>query len=372
MLSVYGGTNFYIGKRMYRWLSIVFHNMNWILFTAVYLLLIFTVFLGFMPIPSGLRRTINWVSAHWMGVYVYLLMLILLADIVMLLGRLTRVIPAPLPQSVHFFAGVIIILMTTGIISYGKYNAGRFSDISYTIETNKKEPSAGIKIVLVSDLHLGAVNSEKRLPALVQGINKQEPDIVCIAGDIFNDDITSLRNPSEAIRLLKSIKAAYGVYACFGNHDGGKTINEMFSFLEQSGIKLLNDEYAVIDEKLVIIGRLDSSPIGGFGGLKRKDISGITALIDKNLPIVVMDHNPSNIGQYGDEIDLILSGHTHRGQIFPANLVTRAIYTVDYGHYRKTAGSPHVIVTSGAGTWSMPMRIGTNNEIVSILMRGKQ
>lgn len=87
------------------------------------------------------------------------------------------------------------------------------------------------------------------------------------------------------------------------------------------------------------------------------------------MPIVVMEHTPANIEQYGSEIDLVLAGHTHKGQIVPFNLATKAIFTVDYGHYQKDADSPHVIVTSGVSTWSMPMRIGSNNEIVSILLR---
>ena len=153
-----------------------------------------------------------------------------------------------------------------------------------------------------------------------------------------------------------------------GNHDGGRTFTEIVRFLEQSNIKLLNDEYVVINEELVLLGRVDPSPIGGYGELKRKNISEILASIDTNLPIVVMEHTPSNIEQYGKEIDLLLAGHTHKGQIFPFNLVTNAIFTVDYGHYQQDAESPHVIVTSGVGTWAMPMRIGSNNEIVSILL----
>lgn len=87
-----------------------------------------------------------------------------------------------------------------------------------------------------------------------------------------------------------------------------------------------------------------------------------------NIPIVVMDHNPSNIEQYGSEVDLLLSGHTHKGHMFPANLITNAIFVVDYGHYQKDADSPNFIVTSGAGTWWMPMRVGSHSEIVSILL----
>ena len=157
-------------------------------------------------------------------------------------------------------------------------------------------------------LHLGAVNSEKHLESIVQGVNHLEPDIVCIAGDIFNDDYNAIRNPEAAIELLKSITATYGVYACLGNHDGGNTFNEMVSFLEKSNLKLLNDEYVIINERLILFGRVDPTPIGGVEGLKRKDITETIASLDTNMPVVVMDHNPSNIEQYGKEVDLIISG----------------------------------------------------------------
>ena len=303
-----------------------------------------------------------------MGIFVYLLIFFIVADLVILFGSIAKIIPNPMLQSIRFYVGLIVLLLTTGLVSYGMYNANQIKYVSYDIQMKEKTLASDIKIVLISDLHLGAVNSEKHLESIVQGINNLEPDIVCLAGDIFNDDYHAIRNPDKVIDLLKSIKATYGVYASLGNHDGGKTFNEMVRFLEQSNIKLLNDEYVIIDERLVLLGRVDPSPIGGFGELKRKDIMDILASIDTNLPVVVMDHTPSNIEQYAREIDLLLAGHSHRGQIFPFNLITKAIYTVDYGHYQKDTDSPHVIVTSGVGTWAMPMRIGSNSEIVSILL----
>jgi len=100
--------------------------------------------------------------------------------------------------------------------------------------------------------------------------------------------------------------------------------------------------------------------------MKRKAISEFVICEDKTLPVIVLDHNPANIAEYTTEADLILSGHTHKGQIFPANLFTKWMYTVDYGYYQEKEGFPHVIVTSGVGVWGMPMRIGTDCEIVSI------
>jgi len=369
MFSFYGGINYYIARKIYLWLCSFSTNLNVYIYTGTYILLALSMFLAFLPIPSSIKRVFSYISSHWMVIFVYLLLFFLASDLVVLLGRLTNLIPTPIPQSVRFCAGLVVVLLTTGFVSYGLFNANQIKYVSYDIGLKEKTLFPELKIVLISDLHLGAVNSEKNLSNIIQGINNLNPDIVCIAGDIFNDDLNALRNPSGAIDLFKSITPTYGTYACLGNHDGGKTFQEMIHFLEQSNIKLLNDEYVTVDERLVLIGRVDPSPIGGFGGLERKEITDIITSIDTSLPVVVMDHNPSNIKQYGKEVDLILAGHTHQGQIFPGNLITNAIFTVDYGYYRKNSDSPRVIVTSGAGTWGMPMRIGTNNEIVTITLR---
>ena len=369
IIFFYGGTNFYIGRRIFQWLSLLFQNINGTIYAGIYLFIALSLIIGYLPLPSIIKGIMRWIGAHWMGIFVYLLILFFMSDLVILLGTIAKIIPTPMPQNIRFYAGLFAILLTIALVSYGIYNANQIKYASYDIQTKETTFSSDMKIVLIADLHLGAVYSEKHLESIVQGINNLEPDIVLIAGDIFNDDFNALRNPDKAIDLLKSIRGTYGVYACLGNHDGGNTFNEMISFLEQSNIKLLNDEYLIIDERLVLFGRVDPSPIGGFGELKRKDVMEVIASLDTNMPIVVMDHTPSNIEQYGREVDLVVAGHTHRGQIFPFNLITNAVFTVDYGHYQNDNDGAHVIVTSGVSTWGMPMRVGTNNEIVSILLR---
>ena len=89
------------------------------------------------------------------------------------------------------------------------------------------------------------------------------------------------------------------------------------------------------------------------------------------MPLNLMDHTPANTHRYGSVSDLVLSGHTHKGQLFPFNFITNAIFTVDYGHYQRDADSPHFIVTSGVSTWGPPMREGTNNDIARILLQYK-
>lgn len=366
---LYGGANFYIGRKLFQWLKWLWPQMNRTICVVIFVLLASSVIMNFLPLPAPIKEIMSGIGSYWMGVFAYLLLFFLLMDLVLILATTLRIIPTPVPQKIRFYAGLTVMVFMVGFVSYGIYNANQIKHVSYEVQTKETTLSADMKIVLISDLHLGAVNSEKRLESLVEQINQLAPDIVCIAGDIFNDDYYAIKNPERAIQLLNRIAATYGVYGSLGNHDGGQTFDLMIDFLEQSNIKLLNDEYVVIDERLVLFGRLDPSPIGGFGGWVRKEITEMVASLDTNMPVVVMDHTPSNLEQYDERIDLVLSGHTHKGQIFPANLITNAIFEVDYGHYQKDAASPHVIVTSGAGTWGMPMRVGSNNEIVSIYLR---
>ena len=291
-----------------------------------------------------------------------------MADIVLLFVKFVKIISIEKIQYYRFITGIIVLILSISTVCFGLFNANKIKYVSYNVKSNKNL-SQEIKISFIADLHLGDTGSENRLKHIVQGINSQNPDLVCITGDIFNDNYYNIQKPDIAAELLKNIKTKYGVYACFGNHDGGKTINEMIDFLEQSNIKLLNEDHVIIDGRLILIGRLDSFPIRGFGSLKRGNLSDIISKVDINLPIVVMDHNPANIKQYNNDVDLILCGHTHRGQMFPGSLFTRLMFTVDYGHYQKDSDSPHVIVTQGISTWMMPLRIGTNNEIVAVTLR---
>jgi len=303
-----------------------------------------------------------------MGIFMYLILLFFSADILILLGKITYIIQASMLSNIRFYSGLAVVILTAGIVTYGLVNANRIKIIDYEIELNNASLN-DLRIVLISDTHLGDINSEKNLERMVQSINSLNPDIVCITGDIFNDNFNLIRNPDRAISLFRSINATYGVFACLGNHDGGRTLNQMKTFLEDSNIKLLNDEHVVIDGRFALFGRLDASPIGGFGELQRRDISETIASVGVNMPVIVMEHNPSHVKDYGREVNLILAGHTHSGQMFPGNLVTRAMFVVDHGHYQKDIYNPHIIVTSGVSTWRPPMRIGTNNEIVNILVR---
>lgn len=369
LISALAGTGYYLAYRLYQGLATVLTGLRlWPVLVAVGLLMLVLV-LGFgralMPFPTGVKRVLGLISAYCMGVFIYLLLYTVVADLVLLVPRLCK-LSFTSHRLFHGFVTLGVLVLTGVTCLYGFAHARQIQQVSYDVRLEGRQDVSDIKLVMISDLHLGAVGSESRLPAVVSAINAAEPDVVCIAGDFFDTDFSSIQDPEAALATLRELHATYGVYASLGNHDGGETYDQMVEFLQEAGICLLDDAYTVIDDRLLLVGRLDASAIGGYGDRERQPLSDIFTREDPTLPVVVLDHNPAHIGEYTTEADLILCGHTHRGQIFPANLFTKLMYTVDYGYYRKDAESPHVIVSSGVGAWGMPLRVGTDCEVVTV------
>lgn len=259
------------------------------------------------------------------------------------------------------------MLLIAVLICYGSWQARQIKTINYQVTINSlanKQPQK-IKAVLISDLHLGYVNDVKKLATIVTKINQMHPDIVFISGDVFDGNYHALQEPQKMEQQFKRLLSTYGTYMCWGNHDAGETFEKMKALIEASGITLLEDEMTVVGEALLVVGRKDSKPIGSQKG-NRQSIQEQFKQVGNQLPKIILDHQPSNLDEYEQANELILSGHTHQGQVFPFSLVTKAYFTVDYGYYRKNEASPQAIVSSGVGTWGPPMRIGMQSEIVQI------
>ncbi len=188
--------------------------------------------------------------------------------------------------------------------------------------------------------------------------------MVCIAGDIFDNEYDAISNPDELKEILSGIQSRYGVYACWGNHDLNEPILAGFTFdgkeaeyndprmeefLTDAGIHLLNDESVLIDDKFYIVGRRDYSRCHKVEG-SRKTPAQLTETLDQSKPIIFIDHQPKELAETADAgVDLDLCGHTHDGQMFPGNLFIHLFWENSCGYLQK--GSMHNIVTSGAGIW---------------------
>ena len=373
----------YISTRLFQWLSFMFPNISARIFISVMIHITAVTLYSLIPmsLPMGFNYHIRMIGGYLTGLLLYILLLLLLVDIIFFVCRKLTFIPDNTQKKSRYIAKTAAIFFAVLIAGLGIYNASQIRITTFEIEL-QRDLDSSMTIVLISDLHLGEVNSERNLGAMVAYINSLNPDIVCIAGDIFNDDFYAIRNPERAAAIFRGIDAAFGVFACLGNHDSGGTVGSMKNFLEESNIQLLNDEHVIINDRLVLIGRLNAPlprlPDGGFGGMIRRDFAYIIDAVHRelsyrglpdSLPVVVMDHNPTHINEYGSDVDLALFGHTHAGGHFPFSLATRFMYVIDRGHFQQDAYSPHIIVTQGVHMWSTPIRVGTRNEIVKIIAR---
>lgn len=260
------------------------------------------------------------------------------------------------------YFSLIQIIIILGIFLYGRFNASRIKIANYNIKINKKSDLDNLQISLISDLHLGYFNTNEKLRRNVNKINSLNPDIVVIAGDLFDENFKALQNPEETKKIFNSLKSNYGTYLIFGNHDSGKTFKEMKSFVESTNIKLLEDETIIFNNSFALGGRRDLSPMGFSGGSRQPNWNKESI---KDIPIILLDHQPDFKEYKKDDVDLILSGHTHKGQIFPFNLITKMYYKNHYGYLRLKSGI-ETIVTSGLGTWGPPIRLSSRNEIAQI------
>lgn len=260
--------------------------------------------------------------------------------------------------------GVVVLALVTLVA--GSVAARYTTFTSYSVTCEKPLPKKNLRIVLVSDLHIGSMVHKKELKRIVSGINALEGDIVLIAGDIIDRDMDAYKN-ENLNEEMSAIKAPLGVYAVPGNHDyfGGSPV-ELEKQLAAAGIRLLIDESVLVDNAFYVIGRNDLSV--GRRGVRRKSLRELTGDLDTSLPLIVVDHQPVNLGEAeASGIDLQVSGHTHRGQIWPGPIFTKRAYEDDYGLLYK--GKTAVVVTSGCGTWGPPLRIGTKSEIVCIELK---
>ena len=214
---------------------------------------------------------------------------------------------------------------------------------------------------------------------MVDKINAENVDLVCIAGDFFDNEYDAVQYPEKTISILKNLKSTYGVYACWGNHDfkekllagftvpvknGQHTDARMDDFLEQAGIRLLDDKSVLIDDSFYLAGRKDPQR---SKKMKEDRLSPDELLkdLDPDKPILVIDHQPKQLQELADAgCDIDLSGHTHDGQMFPGNLTTKLMWENSWGELKKD--NMYSYVTSGVGVWGPAMRVGTDAEIMII------
>lgn len=271
--------------------------------------------------------------------------------------------------SILYRTGVISIVLTAIIISYGRYNIFQVVKTDYTIQTSKDIRPEGYKIVVLSDLHYGVTMNDSQLQKVVDRISNENPDIVVLDGDIV-DENTTLVQMKSAFHIIGTIDNKFGIYYTYGNHDKNSyssapkyNVDTLAKTIQKNNIHILEDNTAVINDELVLIGRADR----GDGNEKRQTISTLTSTLDKNQEWIVLDHQPSDyekVKKHG--CDIIISGHTHAGQIWPAGIFASLFHIDELNYGKIQEGNFNAIVTSGIAGWGYPIRTEKHSEYITL------
>ncbi len=374
VLSVYVLVNLHI----YRYTKVLFSfdDISGISLKIVFFIVVFAYPLGRFierAFPSTLSEIVVKVGSFWLGAMVYLVLLFLLIDIIRLVLPLVGSTISLSPAKNPFLVRIIVLgvySFTTVILIGGYINAisPRVNKIS--IVTNKElKNSHRLRIGVASDIHLGTIISNGRLVQFVNLMNSQQPDIILLAGDVFDEDLGPVIK-NDMGQLLSQLKAPLGVFAVTGNHEYIGGVDPAVDYLKNHGIDVIRDTAKLIEESILLIGREDrQSKV--MGGYSRKSLHDIVKGFDSSNFKILLDHQPYNLNEaVKNGIDLQISGHTHHGQLFPFNLITKAIFEVSKG--LKQIENTHVYVSTGFGTWGPPVRIGNRPEIAIIEVVGRQ
>lgn len=365
-LVVYGGANYYIGLRFLQSLNSIIDVIP-PLYWIIYGLLASTPAISRWAssyLKGWLSIKLNVISAYWLGITFYAFFIWLLADIIKLAGRRLGILPTGLYIDQQFW-GTVVLLLLVILMVWGSYNARRPVVRRYKISIPKPALNLSrIKAVLVADIHLGPIVGRRRLEKMVEMINKINPDIIFFAGDTIDENVPFFAE-REMPSILRRLNPPLGSYAVLGNHEylGGHADSAVYN-LEKSGLTVLRDNMVKVKGCLYIAGR-DDPTVKQMLGRPRRQLVAVLKEADNSLPLILMDHQPYdlNIAQ-ALGVDLLLAGHTHRGQFFPNNLITRQVFEVDWGYLKK--GDLQIIVSCGFGTWGPPIRIGNSPELVEI------
>jgi predicted MPP superfamily phosphohydrolase len=259
---------------------------------------------------------------------------------------------------------IITVFISVILITGGFINAIIPSIKEYNISIDKPAGEIrNMKVAAISDIHLGSIIRKRSIKKLSVMLDKMKPDVVFLLGDIVDGEMGPVLR-DDLLKYFTAPETTYGLYAITGNHEFIGGAKRTIPYIESKGIRVLKDEIAILPGGIQVIGRLDRDS-HRFYSKERLSLEELTKNIDHIKPVILLDHQPFRLGESEKNgIDLQLSGHTHNGQIWPLNYVTRKIYELSYGYLRK--GRTQIIVSSGYGLWGPRIRSGSRSEVMLI------
>ena len=322
-----------------------------------------------LSVSKVLANAYRWISG-WMLVMHYMMLSALLGAILYgsywLFMTFTGVVLQD-ANSLVYGLRLITVGAFIGLFIHSLYSA--YIPVVRKLAITIDKPFAqSIRLMVASDLHIGRLFGNKAIARLQRLIDDNHPDMLMMPGDIMDDNVKAFTNYNMADNLATLCASfPFGVYATLGNHDLYGHELPISESLRSAGVRLLNDEVVCIDYKgqpMWLVGRFDNHKRA------RVATTELLAQVDTDKPVILLDHRPSDIIAHSQlPIDLQVSGHTHNGQIFPANFIVSAINRIGYGYEAIDRG--HFLVSSGYGFWGIPFRLGSRSEVWLITLNGQ-
>ena len=314
---------------------------------------------------SAFSEWVYRIGAFWLAFMLYFTIAAVLIDLVRISNYFFHFLPI-FSAVMKLRLGLIVVSLVSVIVIAGHINALWINVKEIPLTIHKKISGASeIKILLASDIHLGALIGERREKRLLEIIREQKPDLVLLAGDLVDGEIAPVLRKNLG-RHIQEISTPFGVYAISGNHEYIGGIDKTLPYLKSINIRMLIDEVITLPNGIQLVGRNDHS--AGRGSNAPKPLAELISGIDPSKPIIVLNHQPYNLQEAVDaEVDLHLSGHTHNGQLWPFNYLIKGIFELSWGYLKKD--DTHFYVSSGYGTWGPPVRIGNRPEVVVFKLR---
>lgn len=357
-LGAWGGIHYYVFVN----LAHLGWSRGWLAAALWALALAFPMarLLAFRWRPAGVR-VLYWIGSLWMGTVFLFSFWFFIASLARRLLRLAGVHLAVDPKTWAAAVASAVAVM----VAWGAFNAARGPrEARYRVD-RKGRYGGGRKarLVQISDVHLGLILGAGFLKGLVDRINAMSPDLVLITGDLFDPEFP---DDAKAVAELRRLRPKQGTFAVSGNHEFYSGMQRYFKMMEEAGIPVLDSEVRVTEGGLQVAGLHDHTADRFTGAGVQRDMGKALREIDPAKPSVLLAHQPKGLRPAADaRVDLVFSGHTHAGQIFPFWALVRLSFRYMSGRYRLGAETD-LIVNTGTGFWGPPMRLGTHSQIVVV------
>ena len=266
---------------------------------------------------------------------------------------------------------VVYILGICSLFYYGHEMAMEPSVVNYQVKIDKRTKVNKLRIVQLSDIHINDMTSSDRIQHMVDKVNQLNADFIVITGDTLDRRLQPFTEKGFD-KQFQQLKSEYGTYIIFGNHEylnikeENNHEEDIINAFKHANMRVLKDDVVHLDNVgITFIGRDDFS--SSRYDIKRASLPDLMVFSNTNKPIILLDHQPHDLDEPANlGVDLMISGHTHAGQVFPINLIEKLIYKNNYGIYKNTKQHFTSIVSSGFGFWGPPIRLMTRSEIVVI------